>query len=162
MDKKKLAKLIWEVSRRDESTISATGAEKIADAIIASQSETLSLNEYAKKIHEIAVDHGWWDKDRNFGEMVALMHSELSEGLEARREQYSPLWYDHHRNCGFSFTVSDSCTCTPKPEGWAVELIDCIIRILDTLHQAGIDIDKITQEKMKYNETRPYKHGKAY
>ena len=46
-----------------------------------------------------------------------------------------------------------------KPEGIAVEMIDCVIRIFDFLSQNGIDIDKVMDLKMKYNETRPYRHG---
>ena len=46
-----------------------------------------------------------------------------------------------------------------KPEGMAVEMIDCVIRIFDYLSQKGIDIDKVIQIKMDYNETRPYRHG---
>jgi hypothetical protein len=53
-----------------------------------------------------------------------------------------------------------------KPEGWAVELVDALIRILDTLHGGDldhpVDIDHILELKMKYNESRPYKHGKSY
>ena len=33
----------------------------------------------------IARDHGWWDTERTFGDCIALVHSELSEALEAYR-----------------------------------------------------------------------------
>lgn len=46
-----------------------------------------------------------------------------------------------------------------KPEGIAVEMADCIIRILDWCGKAGVDIDDVVERKMAYNETRPYKHG---
>ena len=36
-----------------------------------------SLKALAEEIHETAKSKGWWDKDRNDGEMIALMHSEL-------------------------------------------------------------------------------------
>ncbi len=106
----------------------------------------MNLNGYALEINHIAHEHGWWDHDRNFGEMVALMHSELSEALEAHREKLPPLY-----------------TKEGKPEGWAVELVDCMIRILDTLYASGIDIDTLMNLKIAYNNARPYKHGgKAY
>lgn len=103
---------------------------------------TKSLNELATEIHLIAKDHGWWETNRNFGEMIALIHSELSEALEA------------HRNHELAIHYKDK-----KPEGWAVELIDCIIRILDTLRAGGCDIDDLIKAKIEYNKTRPYKHG---
>ena len=43
------------------------------------------LNTLAKEINDCAVAHGFWEGDRNFGEMIALMHSELSEALEDHR-----------------------------------------------------------------------------
>ena len=45
-----------------------------------------SFNELSVDVNAIAVEHGWWEKDRNDGEMIALMHSELSEALEGLRE----------------------------------------------------------------------------
>ena len=45
----------------------------------------MNLDEWAREIHEIAVEHGWWEEERSFGEIVALCHSELSEALEADR-----------------------------------------------------------------------------
>lgn len=40
------------------------------------------INEVAKQIHENAVDHGWWDEERGFPEVLALIHSEVSEALK--------------------------------------------------------------------------------
>lgn len=46
-----------------------------------------------------------------------------------------------------------------KPEGRAVELIDCIIRILDWMGHEQVDVDMLMRRKMDYNKTRPYRHG---
>lgn len=46
-----------------------------------------------------------------------------------------------------------------KPEGVAVELADCMIRILDYCGHAGIDIEEAIRIKHEYNKTRPYRHG---
>ena len=104
-----------------------------------------TINELQREIHQIAVDHGWWEEQRSFGEVVALCHSELSEALEARRAG-----------------IADQCECMGKPEGAAVEMADCIIRILDYAGHEGWDMDAIIKQKVDYNETRPYKHGKLF
>lgn len=102
----------------------------------------MNINELAKEIHNNAVAHGWWDEDRSVAEIIALCHSELSEALEAYRNR-EPLVWD---NDG-------------KPDGIAVEMIDCVIRVFDYLSHIGIDIEKIMLEKHEFNKSRPYKHG---
>ena len=44
----------------------------------------------------------------------------------------------------------------------AVELADAVIRIADLCGYLGIDLDTVISEKMAYNETRPFKHGKRF
>ena len=103
------------------------------------------LNELAREIHENAVAHGWWESERPLYEVIALCHSELSEALEEIRAGRPAVWYD-----------------VDKPEGWAVEMVDCMIRILDYLGHTGADVDAILREKHEYNKTRPYKHGNKF
>lgn len=31
-----------------------------------------TLNEWVRDIHQNAVEHGWWDEPRSFGDIVAL------------------------------------------------------------------------------------------
>jgi NTP pyrophosphatase (non-canonical NTP hydrolase) len=133
-----------------------------------------TLNELAKEVHQNAVDHGWWEKEPSFPEVIALCHSELSEALEEYRSGYPNLYY----NCDLD-AEDERCICNPectgcgaskafiefcasryeKPEGIAVELADCIIRILDYCGRAGIDIDGAIRIKHEYNKTRPNRHG---
>ena len=117
---------------------------------------TEALNVLAEKIHDIAVAHGFWDADRNFGEMIALAHSELSEALEEHRDGKPNEYYRGKT------PIDGAVIDYSKPEGVAVELADCLIRILDTMHSLGVDIDGVVARKMAYNATRPLKHGKAY
>lgn len=106
----------------------------------------MTINEWAEEIHRNAIEHGWWEGNRSFAEIVALCHSELSEALEECRAGKDNLYYSHDG----------------KPEGMAIEMIDCIIRILDWLKREDIDVEKALELKHEYNKTRPYKHGKKF
>ena len=123
------------------------------------------LNEMAKEIHENAVAHGWWEEERKIPEILMLCVSELSEALEEYRDG-KPMEYTCCTGCQFNPHDKAECgeECSyarkqKKPEGIAVEMVDCIIRCLDYLAQEGVDIDGVMDRKMEYNEGRPYKHG---
>ena len=104
----------------------------------------MTVNEFAKEVHENAVAHGWWETARSFPEVAALIHSEVSEALEEWRDG-NPAIYGC---CGIPGAVcefegacaKDEKTGTCKPEGVAVELCDAIIRILDYLAYMGVDV----------------------
>jgi NTP pyrophosphatase (non-canonical NTP hydrolase) len=49
-----------------------------------------------------------------------------------------------------------------KPEGVPSELADVVIRVLDFCYTEGIDLESIIEEKLAYNATREYKHGKKF
>lgn len=104
------------------------------------------LVDWAEVIHQNARQHGWWEEERPFAEVVALCHSELSEALEEARAG-KPMYYESKDG---------------KPEGVATEMIDCMIRILDWCGKNKIDVDEIMFRKHSYNEGRPYKHGKKF
>ncbi len=73
--------------------------------------------------------------ERNVGEVIALMHSELSEALEAFRKDLRDDKLPH-RN------------------GIEVEFADCIIRILDTSAALGLDVAGALIEKNRFNAQR--------
>lgn len=94
-----------------------------------------------------ALSKGWWDKPREDGTLIALMHSELSEGLEALR----------HGNDDGSWLMSETISGFSQIEE---ELADTIIRIMDFAHAKGLySLGAAILAKMKFNENRTYKHG---
>lgn len=99
---------------------------------------------FAQNVHENARAHGWWDEPRNAGEAIALVHSELSEMLEAMRHGNPP---DQH---------------LPEFDSATVEAADVIIRLMDWCTGKGLPLAQAIVAKVQYNQTREYKHGKEF
>lgn len=93
-----------------------------------------SLNALARLCHSIAVEKGFWDTERNIGEALMLIVTELAEAMEA---------YRHQDDANFR-----------------EELADTFIRLLDLCGGLNIDIEQEIYKKSVHNKTRPYKHGK--
>jgi len=99
-----------------------------------------ALNDIAAWCHEANIN--WWkDLDtgkpiaRNFGELIALCHSELSEALEGHRKNLMDDKLPHRKMA-------------------EVELADCLIRIFDLAAGLNMDIGGALVEKMEYNAKR--------
>ena len=69
----------------------------------------------------------------------------MSEALEAYRDHGEKEMYRRK---------SDG-----KPEGFIFELADTVIRIADLCGKLDLELDKAIDLKMKFNKTRPYRHG---
>ena len=100
----------------------------------------MNLNDYATKCH--AANAKWWQNidtgeplTRNKGELLCLIHSEISEAMEGERKDLMDDKLPHRKMA-------------------EVELVDAIIRIFDYAAAFGYDLDGAFTEKMAYNATR--------
>lgn len=92
-----------------------------------------------KEAWSIAEDKGWHGEGdeadvRSRPEILALVHSEVSEALEADRNHEGK-------------------------DAYAEELADVVIRLLDHAETEGINLERAIEEKMAENRDRDYKHG---
>ncbi|POD46268.1 hypothetical protein BKM15_25845 [Pseudomonas syringae pv. syringae] len=95
------------------------------------------INQLCVQAFETAISKGWHDETRETGTLLALIHSEVSEALEADRKG--------------------------DEENFAEELADVCIRIFDLCGAKDIDLEVAILKKMEKNKSRSYKHGgKAY
>jgi NTP pyrophosphatase (non-canonical NTP hydrolase) len=100
----------------------------------------MNLNDYAQVCHTASAK--WWQDittgvriQRNKGELLALIHSEVSEALEGERKNLMDDKLPHRRMA-------------------EVELADALIRIFDYAGGYGYDLQGAFEEKMAYNATR--------
>lgn len=99
--------------------------------------KTRSINDYVDEAYEIACSKGWHDNTVEISTSLALIHSEVSEALEADRGG--------------------------NTENFKEELADICIRVFDLCGSLDIDLEAAIRKKMEANKLRPYKHGgKAY
>ena len=140
----------------------------------------MNIRDLQREAHAIAKDKGWWDEERNFGDLIALVHSELSEALEAYREwglagslevlrrtlspRYAtPEESEEDVEC---WNILDEDTdrwdlwefaeyaMQCKPEGVASELADVVIRVADMAEWYGYDLS-IAEEKKPFDYFEP-------
>lgn len=107
----------------------------------------MNLNELAKVVHK--ANDKWWRNPktgrrikRNKGELLCLIHSEISEAMEGERKDL----------------MDDKLPTRKMAE---VELADAMIRILDYCAGFGYDLDGAFWQKMDYNLNRKDHSHKA-
>lgn len=149
------------------------------------------LNEFAKEVHENAVNHGFWE-DSTDERQIALIHSEWSEALQADRSGCTPREVCTELIDGV-LRVLDYCAAKGHAvvdcvdvDGNAIVFFDLIcalhhctdmfgirrdghflantiVMIVFTfVHACGFDPYELMKQKHEFNLTRPPKHGKRY
>jgi NTP pyrophosphatase (non-canonical NTP hydrolase) len=98
----------------------------------------MKINDLVIESHDRARRKGFYEVEPSIPERLCLIHSEVSEALEASQ-----------------------LNANGKPEGLPSELADIIIRVADMAGWMGIDLEHELRMKGDYNETRPQKHGRA-
>ena len=105
----------------------------------------MNLRELQTEVHAIAVAKGWWDTERTFGDLIALVQSELSQAFEAHQERGLDGWVEPRvvekdppppswDRTAFTHDVLN------KPCGFASELADVVIRVADMAEHYGVDL----------------------
>ncbi|MBP7533852.1 MAG: hypothetical protein KA783_05360 [Chitinophagales bacterium] len=124
------------------------------------------LNQASSLIHQNNKAKGFWDKERNIGELLMLVTSELGEAMEAHRKSKFANWenYDKLRlQLGNNPNTLDTVSFEEHiKDTFEDEIADAVIRLLDLAAGLGIDLEKHVSSKVQYNETRPILHGKSY
>lgn len=142
-----------------------------------------SLAEMASEIKHVNTKLGWYDKPVSFPEAMAMLHSEVSEALEAWRDKGVESWEKVTLNAvdapgvgsyanregesGFTYQgekiTLEELHKVPgiaiKPEGVGSEFADVLIRLLDDCSRWGVDLEAEYERKIRYNRTRAYRHG---
>jgi len=105
-----------------------------------------SLEDWCAEAHNIAKSSGFWDGEREFGTMIALLHSELSELLEVLRKNPEA----RSSKLDLQFSAAEE------------EAADVFIRLADMCGGLGFDLEGAVFAKMSYNKTRERLHGKLF
>lgn len=102
----------------------------------------MKIEDLMKEVNRIAIEKGWYENGLpDFGRVAANIHGEVSECWEWWRNGNPPS--DH----------------IPEFSGMEEEFADIILRVLDTCQAMGLNIIGAIDAKMKYNNSRPFKHG---
>ena len=135
----------------------------------------MTINSLVNTAHCAAVKKGFYESDRNIGELLMLIVSELGEALEAHRGEKFADWDIFDSDCEldmeelradapekYKIEIRNNCFKLFIKDRFEDELADVFIRLADLCGYMGIDIEKHIKAKMFYNQSRPEKHGKEY
>lgn len=111
-----------------------------------------ALEDAQERVFAVNEANGWFESDRTVGDDIALLHSEVSEMLEAYRE-------GGLADQTVTEPLEIELGASPKPEGFGSEAADVLIRLLDTCKRRGIDLGFEFERKLAFNATRGHRHG---
>ena len=131
----------------------------------------VALNNLAKAIHHNNIEKGFYENPKNIGEMICLIHSEVSEALEADRKgkycNIHPIMLGGIADANYGYTFHNDKVAKEHYElyikgTFEEEMADIFIRVLDMCAYKGIDIVAHVSAKIRYNKSREKYHGKKY
>lgn len=106
----------------------------------------MRVKELCRIAHTESRRNGWYDEERNLGEMIALIHSEATEMLEALRKL----------DANGEIKPSEKIPEFSKLEE---EAADLAIRLADFSEHTGLRLEDAISAKLAFNRTRGYRHG---
>lgn len=102
------------------------------------------LNELGKVAYRLAVARGFYGEGSSIPGVLCILHSEVSEAVEAYRDGAMSLGFDE----------------TGKPVGFPSELADLVTVAAGLACHLGIDLDEAVRRKLEHSATRPFLHGR--
>ncbi len=118
-----------------------------------------ALNTLAKSIRFTSASKGFEAPNKdNIHNKLLLAISEICEAQEELRDGHgiTEIYFPD------KLKEMDNEVTMAKPEGFPVEIADAIIRLLDIAGSLDIDIASVIDMKIRYNMTRPEKHGRIF
>jgi hypothetical protein len=124
-----------------------------------------------RNVHQNSKDKGFWEgpENANVPTKLMLIVSELAEAMEEHRnyEEGSKLFkeirYGYVNDEGIvqfeQKRDKETGKALLKPEGFAIEMADAVIRIMDLCEHLGIDLADAIMIKADYNRGREKMHG---
>ena len=103
----------------------------------------MTIEDLVTRCFKQADELGWHEKPITLSDMISLIHSEASEGLESYRNHEPISWTDKGG----------------KPQGLASEFADIVIRVGHYSQYLGIDLAYEIERKLQYNMSRGHRHG---
>jgi hypothetical protein len=117
---------------------------------------------------EAAKQKGWDEplaEAKTFGDIVALLHTEISEAYEDYREGrkldevYYEMLGEKISPDNLEWVRQQYPNEILKPCGIPIEMADEVIRILHFASAAGFNLYNMIETKMHYNQSRAFRHG---